>query len=66
MPGQHLVGAQQQLWFSGGKRSNWSCNSMWSSCNINSDDGTIDPFVAPLNAPKLAQTNLTSAYSGRE
>ena len=62
----HLGGDElQQLLFSGGKRSNWFCNSVWSSSNINSEHGTIDPFVAPLNAPKLTQTNLTSAYSGR-
>ena len=47
-----LVDELQQLWFSaGGERSNWSSNSVWSSSNINSEHGTMDPFVAPLNAP---------------
>ena len=60
-----LVGALQQLWFSGEKWSNWICNSVWSSSSINSEHSTIDPFVAPLNAPKITQTNLTSACFGR-
>ena len=61
-----LVGAQQQLWFSGGKRSNWIWNSVWSSGSINSGRGTTDPFVAPLNTLKGVQTNLTSACFDRE
>ena len=47
-----LVDELQQLWFSGGKRPNWICNSVWSSSSINWGPATTGSLVAPLNTLK--------------